>query len=165
MNAEFNPLDPRFWNLSLELGNGFAFLQSTSTSRTAGGQRYLHNLLNLIGNGAMTAASVLGSGFPSGSLRLGFGFLPREGSGLALAGSQRFFQHLPQAFYFCFQCLILTPQPRDLFGNVFLCHTPTYLLFATTQLHSLRQHHSAKQIRAALLVDQPALRSSPEWRF
>jgi len=55
---------------------------------------------------------------------LGFGVAAREGGRLSFTGSQSFFQHPSQPFILGFQLLILTPELRYLFGNIFLCHTP-----------------------------------------
>jgi hypothetical protein len=55
---------------------------------------------------------------------LGFGFVSREGGRLSLTGSKSFFQQPSQPFVLGFQPLILTPELRHLFGNIFLCHMP-----------------------------------------
>jgi hypothetical protein len=55
---------------------------------------------------------------------LGFGVVPPKGGRLSLTGSQSFFQPPSQPFVLGFQFLILTPELRKLFGNIFLCHMP-----------------------------------------
>src|SRR5713101_2193774 len=86
-NAKLNVLHPRFRNLGLELINGLALFQPTSASRTACWQRYFDNFINGVGEGPAIATPILLSCFASGFLRLGFGFLPREGGRLSLRGS------------------------------------------------------------------------------
>ena len=124
MNAKLNPLHPRFRNLRLKLGNRLALLEPTSTSRTLGGQRYFHHFIDSLWDRPTTATPILLAAFASWFLGLGFGFVPREGGCLSLTGSQSFFQQPPQPFVLGLQLLILTPELRDLFGNVFLCHLP-----------------------------------------
>jgi hypothetical protein len=124
VNAKLDPLDPWLRNLRLKLGNRLALLEPTSTSRTLGGQRYFHHFIDSLWNRPTTATPILLAAFASWFLGLGFGFVPREGGCLSLTGSQSFFQQPPQPFVLGLQLLILTPELRDLFGNVFLCHLP-----------------------------------------
>ena len=124
MNAKLDPLDPWLRNLRLKLGNRLALLEPTSTSRTLGGQRYFHHFIDSLWDRPTTATPILLAAFASWFLGLGFGFVPREGGCLSLTGSQSFFQQPPQPFVLGLQLLILTPELRDLFGNVFLCHLP-----------------------------------------
>jgi hypothetical protein len=123
-NAKLDPLDRWFRNLGLKLGNRLALLQPTSTSRTLGGQGYFHHFVDSLGDRPTTAAPILLAAFASRFLGLGFGFVSREGGRLSLTGSQSFFQQPSQPFVLRFQLLILTPELRDFFGNVFLCHLP-----------------------------------------
>jgi hypothetical protein len=124
VNAKLDPLDPWLRNLRLKLGNRLALLEPTSTSRTLGGQRYFHHFIDSLWDRPTTATPILLAAFASWFLGLGFGFVPREGGCLSLTGSQSFFQQPPQPFVLGLQLLILTPELRDLFGNVFLCHLP-----------------------------------------
>ena len=122
MDAKLNALDPRFRNLRLKLGNGLAFLEPASASRTSVGQRYFHNFIDCIGEGSTIAPPILLSCFASGFLGKGFGFLPREGGRLSLRGSERFFQQPPQAFVLFLQYFILSLEPRDLLCDMLFCH-------------------------------------------
>src|SRR5258705_12482166 len=96
-NAKLNAPHPRLRNLGLELRNGLALFQPASASRTAGRQRYFDNFINRGGKGPAIAAPILLFHFSSGSLGLGFGFLPREVSRLSLRGSSRRFPQPPPA--------------------------------------------------------------------
>ena len=83
-------------NLGLKLRNRRALLQPTSTARTLRRQRYFHYFVDSLRDWPTTATPVLRAAFASRFLRMGFGFLSREGSRLALTRSQSFFQHPSQ---------------------------------------------------------------------
>jgi hypothetical protein len=54
---------------------------------------------------------------------MGFGVSAGEGGGLALGGTQRFFQQPPQTLVLRFQLFVLAPEPREFFGNVLSVRT------------------------------------------
>ena len=124
VNAKLDPLDPWLRNLRLKLGNHLPLLEPTSTSRTLGGQRYFYHFVDSLRDRPTTATPILLAAFASRFLGLGFGFVSREGGRLSLTGSKSFFQQPPQPFVLGLQLLILTPELRHLFGNIFLCHMP-----------------------------------------
>jgi hypothetical protein len=124
VNAKLDPLHPRLRNLRLKLGNHLPLLEPTSTSRTLGGQRYFYHFVDPLRDRPTTATPILLAAFASRFLGLVFGFVSREGGRLSLTGSKSFFQQPSQPFVLGFQLLILTPELRHLFGNIFLCHMP-----------------------------------------
>jgi hypothetical protein len=114
LNAKLNPLDLWRRNLRLKLGNRLLPLQTTSTSRTPGGQRYLYYIVDLLRDRPTTASTILLAAFPSRFPGLSFGMVSREGGRLALTGPQRFFKQPSQPFILGFQLLILRPELRHL---------------------------------------------------
>src|SRR5258707_10257192 len=114
-NAKLNALHPRLRNLGLELRNGLALFQPASASRTAGRQRYFDNFINRGGKGPGITAPILLSHFASGSLGVGFGFLPREGSRLSLRRPGRPLPQTAPAFVLFLSYFHFSFDPFDFF--------------------------------------------------